>query len=121
MNCPMFVDFSRECLPHIKEYPEKLNSNIIGYCTSDNHLECPFYKILKTKEVVCENILTCAAFKNFQSEEFNEFVAISNKYCTSENHIACQRYILKKKGETVPIALHPDGTTVAGWLKGATC
>lgn len=111
----MFNDFTRECLTKIEVYPVHITSEMMSYCSSDKHLDCPFYKILNTKEVVCQHILKCSAFRNFHSAEFKNFVALSSKYCTSKNHLACQRFILKEKGGEVPITLHPDGTHIAEW------
>ncbi|MDH4330195.1 MAG: hypothetical protein OEV93_01455 [Candidatus Moranbacteria bacterium] len=114
-QCPLFVDFTRECIRDIEVYPHEITPSMLGFCRTQRHINCPFYKMLKTKEPVCKNISKCPAFKNFQIEDFDEFVEISNEYCTSKNHINCQRYITKEKGEVVPIDLHPNGTSVEKW------
>jgi len=115
MNCPLFIDNTRECMEKIQSFPQNLTIGIIKFCTSKDHLNCPFYKILKTQKNICQHIKNCPAFKNFQSCEFKEFVELSNKYCTSENHTKCKRYIFNKKGKNVPKALHPNGTIVTKW------
>jgi hypothetical protein len=116
-NCPLFVDFTRECIKDIEVYPHEITQEMLGFCRTPRYAQCPFYQILKTDKPVCKNIKKCPAFKNFQSADFDEFAEISNTYCTSANHKNCQRYITKETGEPVPIDLHPDGSRVEKWKK----
>ncbi len=111
MNCPKFVDFTRECIKEIEVLP----GNTFNYCTTEKYVNCPFYKILSGDKNVCQNITKCQAFKNFQTLDFERFINMTTEWCVSENHRNCQRYILKSRGEIVPFNLHPDGITVKEW------
>lgn len=114
-HCPLFVDFTRECIRDIEVYPHEITKEMLEFCKTSQYSKCPFYKILQTSEPVCKNIKKCPAFKNFQSEDFDEFVKISNTYCTSPDHTKCKRYIIKESEKPVPIDLHPDGSVVKKW------
>lgn len=114
-TCPLFVDFTRECIEEFEVYPGEITQEMIGFCRTPLHSNCPFYKMIKTDTPVCKNIKKCPAFKHFQSENFDEFVRMSNKFCTSKDHVTCQRYIIKEKEEEVPIDLHPDGRRIPEW------
>ncbi len=115
MNCPLFIDYTRECIKDVEVFPERLTPQMIKFCSGDKHKDCPFFKILKTKQKVCENVRSCPAFRNFVLGEFGKFAEMSNKYCTSKDYVKCNRYILKKKGKIVPLNLHPNGKLVKEW------
>ncbi len=109
MNCPLYKDYTRECLGETEVHPTNITKIILDFCSSNKHKECPFYKMLIVKENICKHIQKCPAFAKFQDGAFHAFVETSNKYCTSENHAECERYKLKEKGNEVPTWLHPDG------------
>ncbi|MFC1644582.1 hypothetical protein ACFL08_00970 [Patescibacteria group bacterium] len=113
-HCPLFVDFTRECIKKIEDYPAKVSFKMLQFCQSEEHVDCPFYKILETDENVCEKITKCPAFKKFKNGEFDKFVDVSNRFCTSEKHTECARFKTSRKG-AVPESLHPDGHTVEEW------
>ncbi len=115
MGCPLFKDYTRECIAEIGIYPENLTKKILLFCQTDKFVECPFYKILKTKLEVCKNIKNCPAYRNFQKQDFDEFVEISNKYCTSLGYKKCERYVLSKAGKKVSPCMHPNGECIQEW------
>ena len=110
MNCPMFIDYTRECLKGIGFLP----SNTLDYCQTDKYKECPFFKTLNNIGVHCECIEKCNAYKYFGIHDFIKFTEIAEKYCLSENKINCERFKLRKSGKEVPVNLLPDGS----WVKG---
>lgn len=106
MNCPMFVDYTRECLDKIGFLPQ----NTLGYCQTDKHQECPFYKTLNNIGFHCECVKKCDAYKYFGISDFEKFVEMTKRYCLSKNNINCERFKLRKTGEAVPEDLLPDGS-----------
>ncbi|MFC1608551.1 hypothetical protein ACFL2R_00045 [Patescibacteria group bacterium] len=107
-HCPLFVDFTRECISKIETFPTEISFEMMNFCQTEKHTDCPFYKMLKTDESVCKNVKKCSAFKKFQRKNFDEFVKISNEFCTGD-YKNCLRYQKKEKGEPVPENLHPEG------------
>ena len=105
MSCPLYIDYTRECIREIEIIP----NNTLEYCTSSKYKKCPFYRIIKKEKNICECIKKCAAFKYFQLSGFDKFIELSEKYCTSTNYKKCKRYVLKKKGGNVPDDMHPSG------------
>lgn len=112
-HCPLFVDFTRECISKIDVYPSEISFEMLGFCQSEKHSNCPFYKILKTNEDVCLYIKKCPAFRKFQKKDFDKFVDISNRFCTG-GYKKCLRFQKSQKGEPVPENLHPEGGTING-------
>jgi len=115
MGCPLFVDYSRECIVKIEIYPSQITHKILNLCTTGDYKECPFYRILYRKESVCKNIMNCPVFSKFQIDDFDKFMELSREYCVSKNHKKCKRYIISKKGKGVPPHLHPDGRYIKEW------
>jgi len=109
MNCPMFIDYTRECLDKIGFSPQ----NTFDYCQTDKHKECPFFRTLNNIDFHCECIEKCAAYKYFSISDFEKFAEITKRYCLSENNVNCERFKLRKSGEVVPENLLPDGN----WIK----
>ncbi|MDD5495785.1 MAG: hypothetical protein PHP46_01635 [Candidatus Omnitrophica bacterium] len=109
MNCPMFIDYTRECVEHVKIVPEV---NTFKFCTTEHHKECPFYKTIKKIGVVCEYISTCVIYKRLSIVDFDKFMETTKKYCLSKDSVNCQRYITKKSGKTPPDDLLPEGTSL---------
>lgn len=109
MTCPLFVDFTRECIEEIESIPP----NTFSFCTTKNFSKCPFYIVLREKRSVCKNIKNCPFYKELSIGDFNEFSHIANKYCLSKNPATCARYKENEAGNTPPLRLHPDGTLLA--------
>lgn len=108
MNCPMFVDYTRECIIKIEFIPQ----DTFNYCNSDRYKECPFFRTLNNIGSHCEYIEACVAYKYFGVGDFEKFVKITKCYCLSENNINCERFILRKSGGVVPEDLLPDGSRI---------
>jgi len=106
MGCPMFIDYSRECLDKISFLP----SNTLEYCTTEKYKDCPFFKTINNIGFHCECLEKCPADKQFGISDFEKFVYIANRYCLSENNLNCERFKLRKEGKEVPSDLFPDGT-----------
>lgn len=109
MNCPMFIDYTRECLEKIGFLP----GNTLDYCETDKYKECPFFKTLNNIGLHCECIEKCNAYQYFGIHDFDKFAEIAKEYCLSENNINCERFKLRKSGKEVPGNLLPDGS----WVK----
>ena len=110
MECPFFVDYTRECIKEVKILP----ANTLTYCTTEQYVDCPFYRRIKKAGFVCECVSGCPAYEMLEVGDFEAFFAITKQYCLSENNLNCQRYILKKQGKPVPRELLPDGTMYKG-------
>jgi hypothetical protein len=111
MACPLYRDFTRECVEKIESLP----ADTMGYCESGKYKDCPFYRIITRKGEVCANVAKCSAFAKFRLGDFEKFVEISNRFCTSKDHVKCKRFILKASGKDVPVTLHPDGRMIKEW------
>ena len=46
MSCPLYNDFTREC---VEKFPEIVSIGTYDYCSSDGYKTCPFYKIIVEK------------------------------------------------------------------------
>jgi hypothetical protein len=110
MECPLFVDFTRECIKEVASLP----ADTLEFCTTERYVDCPFYRSIKKVGFFCECITGCPTYESFKASDFKEFVMMSKRYCLSENNLHCHRYILKKQGKTVPRELRPDGSIHKG-------
>lgn len=109
MNCPNFVEFTRECQYKTGFIPLDTGE----YCATKKHVECPFYKTLEGIGFSCEYLKRCLAFEHFKTETFNDFVEIAKEYCLSkQNNRNCARYKLRKTGKTPSGDLLPDGSVL---------
>jgi len=106
MECPMYVDYTRECINKIGFLPH----NTLEYCTAEKHKDRPFFKTINKIGFHCECLERRPACKQFGISDFEKFVEISEKYCLSENNVNCERFKLRKAGKEVPLNLLPDGT-----------
>lgn len=113
MKCPMFIDYTRECLNKVEFLPQ----NTLAYCETDMHKECPFFRTLNNVGPFCEYIKTCTAYKYFGAGDFEKFVDMTKCYCLTKNNTDCKRYKLRKSGEVVPENLLPDGSSINKPLK----
>ena len=109
MACPMYKDFTRECIKELGGMPE----NTLPFCSTSRYIECPFYIALNNLGFACEFLKQCPAYEHFKHDNFEEFVKIANDYCLSkENCHDCERYKIRKSGNMPPKKLLPNGTFV---------
>ncbi len=108
MGCPLFVDYTRECVEDIRTLPP----DTYNYCQSKDYQKCPFYIKKQNLKTACEFVDKCPFFNNFNMNSFDEFMNITKNYCLSEKHEDCERYKLKMSGKNVPIELRPDGEII---------
>ena len=109
MSCPMYKDFTRECIESFKEI---ITISNIDVCDSDRYKECPFYRILNDPEKLCEYADKCVHSKIFWKSSFERIMWISKTYCLSENKVNCARYKVMKTGKTPPEGLLVDGNRI---------
>jgi len=108
MNCPLFVDFTRHCIKEVKNLP----ADTLGFCLTEKHVDCPFYRVIQKVGCTCENITGCPVFDSIKFGDFPAFVQMTKNYCLCENKVNCRRYILKKQDVSVPEDLLPDGRSL---------
>ena len=110
MTCPLFVDFSREC---ISEFKDIIHIGNYAICESDKYKEdCPFYKSINKIEPICEFSDKCPMYFHVVTNDFKELISMTKKYCFSENYSNCARYKIRKSGENPPKELYPDGKLI---------
>lgn len=108
MSCPMFKDYTRECISKFKEISKVSSYDL---CDSENYEECPAYQIEFKKRGQCEFLTNCKADVKINTDDFEKIKEFGNIYClSSENKIKCARYILYKEGKKVPANLLADGS-----------
>lgn len=119
MSCPLYVDFTREC---ISKFPDFLVFPTFDLCKSDDYKECLAYLIISSP-FTCPYLITCGKEykKNIpkiitkllgEKETRDIYYKYTSQYCISqENHVTCAKYKLLSEGKTPPINLFPDGTT----------
>ncbi|MFH1062463.1 MAG: hypothetical protein V1747_06210 [Candidatus Omnitrophota bacterium] len=109
MQCPMYVDYSRDCQYKIGFLP--LDTGL--YCSNDKYTQCPFYIAINGLGHVCKYLKQCPTFEHFKAENFDAFIEIANKYCLSEkNNNNCKRFKIRKRGDIPPFDLMPDGSMI---------
>ena len=108
MTCPLYNDFTRECL----DYFDGLLYNTYEYCESSDYNKCPFYKAIKKEGPVCDNIFNCPFCKLLSNADFNKYKNILDDYCLTEKYKECERWKKKNVGKKVPDNLFPDGTVL---------
>ncbi len=108
MNCPLFIDYIRECTNHVGNIPQ----DTFEFCTSERYKGCPFYQVLQNPDVACIYIKQCVLFKYFGALNFDALVKLTERYCLTLQANTCQRYLLRESGKNVPENLLPDGTTM---------
>ena len=118
MVCPLYVDFTREC---ITKFPDFLVFPTFDLCGSENYKECLAYLIV-TSPFVCQYLTICGNEyrKNLpkiitqmigEKETREIYYKIIVQYCVSqENHAKCAKYKLLSEGKIPPITLFPDGS-----------
>ena len=108
MQCPMFVDYTRECVTQI----EYVAWTGIIYCNSEKYKECPFFQAITNPKECCENIKSCKMFQHLALKDSLLFREINDKYCLRKDCVKCKRYQIRKTGVLPPDALMPDGSTL---------
>ncbi len=106
MACPMWVDFTRECITKIKYTPQ----NTFYYCCGEDYKDCPLYRVINNIGTLCENIDKCPVYEHFVLRDFKKFVMVTDAYCLSDNKVNCKRYQMKKSGQAAPPNMLPDGS-----------
>lgn len=105
MPCPMFIDFTRECVSKNSFVP----GNTFGYCQNEMYKDCPFFKVINGLGDNCEFIIQCQLYKDLGMQHFTEFKEVADKYCLKD-YRSCERYKMRKSGIMPPKNLYPDGT-----------
>jgi hypothetical protein len=120
MACPLYIDFTRECITKFLDFLEFPTYDL---CGSDDYKGCIAYLIF-TSKFTCPYLTTCgnAYKKNIPKvitkmldekgirEIFYKYIV---QYCISqENHINCAKYKLLSEGKIPPINLFPDGSKI---------
>ena len=109
MSCPMYKDFTREC---IEKFEEIINISNLNVCESDRYKECPFYRIFNEPEKLCEYADKCLHGKTIWTSSFERIMWISKTYCFSENKVNCERNKVMKTGKATPEGLRVDGSRI---------
>ncbi len=109
MSCPLYNDYTRECIQHFKEVVKIIN---FDFCESDKNLQCPFYRIINKIEPICEYAKRCPVYFHTAEKNFDSLVDMTEKYCFSDNYTNCARFKQRKNGKHPPKGLYPDGNMV---------
>ncbi len=109
MSCPMYKDFTREC---IEKFEEIITISNLDVCDSDRYKECPFYRLLNEPEKLCEYADKCLHGKTIWKSPFERIMWVSKTYCFSENKVNCERYKVMKAGKAIPEGLGADGSRI---------
>lgn len=110
MSCPLFVDYTREC---VEIYPEIVQISSYDICQSNNYETCPVYIMIKSPEKNCENTVKCyVTFFKFNLEiSIEKLTEIAEKYCfNEENREKCEIYKIIESGDEIPRGLLGDGS-----------
>lgn len=109
MGCPMYKDFTREC---ITRFGGIIHFSSFDICEADGYRDCPFYRVINKIEPICEYAEKCSIYFFVGTFDFGELIAEAKKYCFSKNYENCERYKLRKAGKEPPKELYPDGSIV---------
>ena len=118
MSCPLFVDFTREC---VGKFPELVYITTYDICESNRYdKDCPLYLIIVEGKKPCEFFRKC--FKQFIKKEDYLKSKIPNGhtlfrekelqiFCFNEqNRKNCKIYQLYNEGnDDIPLDLIPSG------------
>jgi hypothetical protein len=107
MICPLFKDYTREC---VKDYKCVIQVPTFDVCESGNYVECPIYNIITDKVEKCEYTSVCDENIPFAGVDFKRLKYIGNKFCLHGNERNCAIYKLRKIDKEVPKNLSPDGS-----------
>jgi hypothetical protein len=109
MSCPMYKDFTREC---VEKFKEIINISNFEFCDLDKYKECPFYRALNEPEKLCEYVDRCHHDETIWKLSFERITWASKTYCFSENKVNCERYKAMKTGKAIPEGLRVDGSRI---------
>jgi len=107
-TCPFFKDYVRECMEHIHLVSDVCT--LIFCLNKEEYNDCPFFRVIKSIEPLCENIDKCQYFKKLSLTDFKKFIMETQTYCFSKKRIDCARYIQKSQGLSPSPDLAPDGS-----------
>lgn len=96
MVCPLYNDYTRECIEHFRNVIKIVN---FDFCQSDKYKTCPFYRIINKIEPICEYAKRCPVYFHVNDGDFESLVKMANKYCFSDNCNKCARFKIRKKGK----------------------
>ncbi len=109
MTCPMYKDYTRECVSSYKSAIQVFSFDI---CDSNDYNECPLYNIITNKVDYCEYTHDCDVEMNFGSWNFEHIKHIANNFCFYGKKKNCAIYKLRKADKEIPKGLQPDGKII---------
>lgn len=114
MTCPLYKDYTREC---IQEFKGLIHLSNFEMCESkEKYKKCPFYLFIFSPQKGCRYKDECIKRSMEEQSEsipnYNFILKIVNEYCFSDKRKKCAIYKLKEKGEEVPPNLLPDGKKI---------
>ena len=109
MICPMYKDFTREC---VEKFEEIIYISNLDLCDSDRYKECPFYRHINEPEKRCEYADKCMNDISIRETPFEQIMECANTYCFTENKVNCERYKVMKTGKVTPEGLRVDGSRI---------
>ncbi len=114
MTCPLYKDYTRECIEKFKGLIHLSNFEI---CESkEKYKKCPFYLFICKPEKGCKYKAKCIKKSMEKQSEnslnYNFILKIVKEYCYSDKRKKCARYKLKEKGKEIPFNLLPDGKKI---------
>jgi len=112
MTCPLYNDFTRDC---IKTFEALVDIYNYDYCDSDESKDCLFYHIITDKDKICKYIDICISKTleipgkalKLSIEKAN---MIGKEYCRGENRVNCIQYKAMESGKEVSLGDLPDGS-----------
>jgi len=111
MSCPLYKDFTRECVKH---YNRILQFSSYNICESDNYDECPLYNIINKKVQCCEYTPACDEKMDFGNWDYEYLKYVANNFCFYGRKGDCAIYKLRTEKKAIPRALQPDGRMIEG-------
>ncbi len=115
MSCPLYEDYTRNC---IKKFKEIVNITSFKICDSENYKECLFYIAIQTPEKNCKYSDNCIKtfFESLKEKSLIDvkyFIQTGKKYCLDiENRKKCARYKRYETDKKTITNLLPDGTII---------
>ena len=109
MTCPLYNDYTREC---VNKYKRVLKVPTYTVCNSDDFDECPMYEIIVKKVECCEFTPKCDEDMNFAIWDYELLKYIANNFCFHGKKVNCAIFKLRNEGKEIPEGLQPDGKIV---------
>lgn len=107
MPCPLYKDFTREC---VEKYDEMLKNSSFEICESDKYPSCPVWITIQGKTDNCKNIEFCGKHQRYGNVNLEVLGNLAQIYCFTENRVNCAIYKLLEDGKDVPVDLLADGS-----------